>query len=283
MKKKMVFFCLIIMVFICLLILILAIDNTPLFSLAIFNSNGNVDYVDSDLLEQVNEKNQDIWEEDEDITIDFPPSSNFDVDLIELSIESSIDQNQNIILAYTLLPSYNQIAEKYELKDDEKVILVDGLNQMLYLVDKSKYPLDIIKKYPISTSKIGYGNEIASKKTPLGIHKVIEKIGEGAPFATVFEYRINTGRIAEIVTEIRDAEKEKITSRILWLHGLEERNRNSLYRYIYIHGTNEEGFIGYPQSDGCIRMKNKDIIDLFSRVEEGTYVNISDDISSIEN
>ena len=68
-----------------------------------------------------------------------------------------------------------------------------------------------------------------------------------------------------------------MTSRILWLDGLEEgKNKgpgvDSRSRYIYIHGTAEEGLIGKPASDGCIRMYNSEVIELFGLVEEKTQV-----------
>ena len=61
------------------------------------------------------------------------------------------------------------------------------------------------------------------------------------------------------------------------LEGLEEGiNKgdgiDSYKRYIYVHGTSEEGKIGSPASHGCIRMKNKDVIDLFNEVAIGTFV-----------
>ena len=78
-------------------------------------------------------------------------------------------------------------------------------------------------------------------------------------------------------SNLYDANADTITSRILWLEGLEEGfnkggNLDSKYRYIYIHGTHEEGLIGQKASHGCIRMFNNDVIDLFERVQEGTYV-----------
>lgn len=39
-----------------------------------------------------------------------------------------------------------------------------------------------------------------------------------------------------------------------------------------IHGTNKESKIGKPDSHGCIRMRNKDVIDLYGRVKVGTNV-----------
>jgi len=93
----------------------------------------------------------------------------------------------------------------------------------------------------------------------------------------VFKARKFTGNVIKPIIEKIDIKDDVITSRILWLDGLElGKNRggnvDSKSRYIYIHGTAEEGLIGKPASLGCIRMKNKDVIKLFNRVREGTQV-----------
>ncbi len=49
---------------------------------------------------------------------------------------------------------------------------------------------------------------------------------------------------------------------------------NTKERYIYIHGTNQEQSIGQPASNGCIRMRNADVIRLFDLVEVGVLVEI---------
>jgi len=151
-------------------------------------------------------------------------------------------------------------------------IVVDTSQQKLYLNQFDKE----IKSYPISSSKYGIGSAAGSNKTPLGHHRIVQKIGDGAPEGIVFKGRINTGAFAEINGKnVGDL----VTSRILWLEGLEEgKNKgpgiDSYSRYIYIHGTAEENLIGQPASHGCIRMKNRDVIDLFDRVSEGTLVDI---------
>jgi len=68
----------------------------------------------------------------------------------------------------------------------------------------------------------------------------------------------------------------------LWLCGREPgRNRlgrvDSMGRYIYIHGTPDTEPMGVPASHGCLRMRNQDVILLFSMVEPGTPVEISED------
>ena len=155
-------------------------------------------------------------------------------------------------------------------------ILVDISQQRLFLLDNRG---DLVISYPISSSSYGEGQIENSYKTPLGNHIIKEKIGTDAPKNTIFKERINTGKLAEIYHDDYDSEDDHVTSRILWLEGTEEGfnkggNVDSFYRYIYIHGTPEEGLIGEKASHGCIRMFNQDVIELFSLVEKGTKVNI---------
>jgi hypothetical protein len=133
------------------------------------------------------------------------------------------------------------------------------------------------RSYVVSTSKYGIGSELGSYKTPLGVHRVRRKIGAEAPLGTIFRGRENTGEIATLIREPIDDPEDLVTSRILWLDGLEPGlNRgddvDSFRRYIYIHGTHEEGLIGQPASNGCVRMVNADVIELFERLPEGAGV-----------
>ena len=171
-----------------------------------------------------------------------------------------------------LFPLYKEVADNFRL-EDEGVILVDGQNQRLYLVDGYN-GFRINRGYDISTGTTGFGNESESGKTPTGVHRIKEKYGNGAPSGTIFRARQNTGKIAKIYTEEFDSPEDLVTSRIMWLDGCEAQNRNSHSRYIYIHGTPEEGLIGKPASHGCIRMRNRDVIELYNLVTSGTYVNI---------
>jgi lipoprotein-anchoring transpeptidase ErfK/SrfK len=154
------------------------------------------------------------------------------------------------------------------------VALVIEINtQRLYVFEAGK----LVLSYPVSTSKFGIGSEAGSNKTPLGIHRIRQKIGDGAPSGTIFRARQNTHRRATIIQDAREADADYVTSRILWLDGMEEgRNRgtgvDSYQRFIYIHGTAEEGFIGRPASHGCIRMTNAHVIHLFARVPATTLV-----------
>jgi len=119
-----------------------------------------------------------------------------------------------------------------------------------------------LSSYPVSTSKFGLGDRPGSYATPLGVLRIKEKIGHGLPAGAVFKSRKPTGEVLPVDAPGRDP----IVTRILWLEGLDERNRNSYRRYIYIHGTPEERNVGRPVSYGCIRMRSQDVIELFETV-----------------
>ena len=154
-------------------------------------------------------------------------------------------------------------------------IIVDISEQRLYLYNND----NLVQSFPVSTSKYGEGQIENSFKTPLGLHEIKEKIGDKALINTIFTARENINKRAEIQINPNDTEDDFVTSRILWLDGLENGiNRgvgvDSYSRYIYIHGTHEEGLIGKKASHGCIRMFNNDVIELFDMVSEGTKVQI---------
>ncbi|CAM3861271.1 L,D-transpeptidase-like protein [Kerstersia gyiorum] len=172
----------------------------------------------------------------------------------------------------TALPSINT--------GEARFVHVDIANQLLRYVEKGK----VVCTYPVSTGARGGGCEFGSYKTPIGLHRIKMKIGDGQPVGTVFFSRRVTGEIYP--KEIHDAtpDRDWILTRILWLDGL-ERNRNrsgnvdTLRRYIYIHGTPDEGMLRPPSSHGCIRMYNTDIVELFSLVSVGTQVLIDTDMT----
>ena len=164
---------------------------------------------------------------------------------------------------------------------NEAKIIINISEQKLYLYKMND---ELVKDYPISSSKYGIGSKANTGKTPLGLHKIENKIGADSPTGTIFKGRKNTGKIANIDAENGDL----VTTRIMWLKGLEAgknlgKGIDSYKRYIYIHGTAEESKIGQPASHGCIRMLNHDVIDLFDRVQENTSVNIVMNQETISN
>lgn len=136
---------------------------------------------------------------------------------------------------------------------------------------------DGTREFPISTAKAGIGEESGSGKTPRGWHLIRAKIGAGLPENSVYVGRRPTGEIYNPELSSEFPERDWILSRILWLSGCEVgRNRlgnvDSMRRYIYIHGTPDTEPMGQPLSHGCIRMRNKDVIELFDLVEAGTQI-----------
>src|SRR6476660_9243147 len=152
--------------------------------------------------------------------------------------------------------------------DTRHRIVVSIPEQRLALLDNGA----LIATYPISTSKFTIGDAPGSRGTPLGELEVAKKIGDGAALGTVFKDRRPTGEIL-----VPDAPgRDPIVTRILWLRGLESQNANAYGRYIYIHGTPEERFIGKRASYGCIRMRSRDVIQLFDIVGPRARVTIVD-------
>lgn len=146
-------------------------------------------------------------------------------------------------------------------------IVVSVKDQKLGLYESG----ELKKTYAISTSKFGIGDQPGSYRTPLGKHEVIAKIGHGLPAGAVLKSRHWNGEVLKPNAPGRDP----IVSRILWLRGMESANRNAMKRFIYIHGTPEEGNLGRPASYGCIRMGMKDVVDLFNDVGIGAKVEIT--------
>lgn len=149
-------------------------------------------------------------------------------------------------------------------QDHKNKMVVSVKDQRMLLVSNG-VP---VKSYKISTSKYGLGDKPGSYRTPLGQMQVAKKIGHRAPLGSVFKSRRRTGEILKPNAKGRDP----IVTRILWLKGMESRNRNAYKRLIYIHGTTEESRLGQPVSFGCIRMSSRDVRDLYNRVGWGADV-----------
>jgi len=150
------------------------------------------------------------------------------------------------------------------------LLVVDAPRQRLVLLDRQGEGL---AEYPVSTAAAGIGGEAGSFRTPPGLHRVHALIGAGEPPGAVFASREPTGEVWH--GEERD--DDLILSRVITLEGLEDGvnrgpGRDSLERYIYLHGTNHEEALGEPASHGCIRLGNADVIELFDRVAEGDPV-----------
>lgn len=128
---------------------------------------------------------------------------------------------------------------------------------------------DCIKRFEVSTAKNGANEREGSGGTPRGWHVIRAMIGANAPQNTVFVGRRPTGELYSEALARAFPQRDWVLTRILWLSGLElGKNRmgnvDTMRRYIYIHGCPDELPMGVPLSHGCIRMRNQDIVSLFS-------------------
>ena len=153
-------------------------------------------------------------------------------------------------------------------QDDKRHRMIISVPDQTMLVLQDGKPLAL---YPVSTSKFGVGDGLNTNCTPLGEMKIKKKIGGGLPLGAVLKSRTPTGEVLAVNAPGRDP----IVTRILWLQGLEAQNQRAYDRFIYIHGTPEEVNIGKPASYGCIRMRSRDVIELYDLVGTGARVNIT--------
>ncbi|MFZ6720922.1 L,D-transpeptidase family protein [Undibacterium sp. Ji49W] len=150
--------------------------------------------------------------------------------------------------------------------DTRHQLIISVPEQRMHVLEDGKE----IASYLVSTAKRGVGDMPDSYMTPRGRMQVAEKFGDGMPMGTVFKDRKPTGEIVAADAPGRDP----VVTRIFWLRGLEERNRNAYPRFIYIHGTPQESLLGAPASFGCIRMRSTDIVELYERVGTGAQVEV---------
>ncbi len=150
--------------------------------------------------------------------------------------------------------------------DGPSRVIVSVKDQKLMVMAKGAR----LATYPVSTSKFGLGDNWGHMTTPLGFMQVAKKIGDNAPVGAVFRNRRFTGEIIKPNAPGRDP----VITRIIWLRGLQPSNAHAYSRCIYIHGTPEERNIGRPASYGCIRMKSRDVADLYAKLPVGALVEV---------
>ncbi|MDD3180636.1 MAG: L,D-transpeptidase [Opitutaceae bacterium] len=162
------------------------------------------------------------------------------------------------------------------IKLTPRFLVISIERQLLMFYENS----ELRKSYLVSTSSRPPSNVRDSLGTPRGLHTVADKIGAGTPPGIVFKNRTCTGRHFNEFTDEENA-GNLITTRILWLRGLEPGGNaggqvDTYERYIYIHGTNHEERLGLPASAGCVLMRNLDVIELFDQARVGDLVWIED-------
>lgn len=137
----------------------------------------------------------------------------------------------------------------------------------------------LVSEFPVSTASNGLGSRQDSYRTPTGLHRIRGKYGDEVPAFGILRDREFTGAFAD--PDFAGQDKDWITSRVLWLDGLEPGVNNggsvdSRERFIYIHGTANERSVGMPSSMGCVRMRNADVIALYDQIPDGALVVILD-------
>ncbi len=166
----------------------------------------------------------------------------------------------------------NQTCIRLGIKPADRILVVRIETQTLQFYRSG----ELVKSHVVSTSKRPPSNVKDSLGTPCGLHVIAERIGAGQPPGMVFKARVPTGKR---FSELPDADQHPnlITSRILWLRGLEPGVNaggavDTYERYVYIHGTNHEDRLGTPQSAGCVLMGNREIVELYEEVRTGDLV-----------
>jgi hypothetical protein len=173
--------------------------------------------------------------------------------------------------------SLNKAGSRLGIKPADRVLVVRiGAATLQFYRRK-----ELVASYAVSTSRRPPSNVKNSLGTPRGLHEIAERIGAGQPPGVVFKSRVPTGRHFSEMPSAAAPDANLITSRILWLRGLEPGvNRDgevdTYDRYVYIHGTNREDRIGEPFSAGCVLMRNADIIELYEQVRVRDWVWITD-------
>ena len=163
-------------------------------------------------------------------------------------------------------------AQRRGLPANGLLVVADVRLQRLVVVEAAGVAYD----YAMSSSKYGTGNKAGSNQTPLGWHRISERIGGDQIHGRSFTSRRPDPAVLDPADWRSDGGKDYVLTRILWLSGLEPGVNSggavdSHERCIYIHGTNQEHLLGQPASHGCIRLSNRDVMELYD-VAEGREV-----------
>jgi L,D-transpeptidase catalytic domain len=181
-----------------------------------------------------------------------------------VNLFSSLRFSPTAILIFIMAQNFSD-AQSAEARPHLEIMISVAEQRLALLKDGM-----VVRKFPVSTSKFGLGDNFGSYKTPLGRLRVYGKLGGDLPEGAVFKHRNFSGEVLRVNARGRDP----IVTRILWLEDAEPRNDNARNRCIYIHGTPQERSIGKASSYGCVRMRSRDVVQIFDAVAVGTPVTI---------
>jgi lipoprotein-anchoring transpeptidase ErfK/SrfK len=143
-------------------------------------------------------------------------------------------------------PKYEKQLVEYHGKESPGTIVIDTPNKFLFLVQDDGRAL----RYGIGVGKPGF--------TWSGV-KTISAKREWPDWTPPAEMLV---RRPDLPRHMEGGPQNPLGARAMYLG-------SSLYR---IHSSNEPWTIGTNVSSGCIRMRNQDVIDLYSRVNVGARV-----------
>jgi lipoprotein-anchoring transpeptidase ErfK/SrfK len=143
-------------------------------------------------------------------------------------------------------PKYEKQIVDYDGKERPGTIVIDTPNKFLYLVQGEGRAL----RYGIGVGRPGF--------TWSGVKSISAK-REWPDWTPPPEMLT---RRPDLPRHMEGGPQNPLGARAMYLG-------SSLYR---IHGSNEPWTIGTNVSSGCIRMRNEDVIDLYTRVNVGTRV-----------
>jgi hypothetical protein len=153
--------------------------------------------------------------------------------------------------------------------------LAEGVHIFISIPDQTMGVVDgdeVVARFPVSTSRFGIGDDPGSFKTPKGTLLISGKMGDSLTPGETLKPHSDTGAAASPGAVHRDV----MVTRVLWLTGEEDCNRNALQRNIYIQGTPDEKLLGKPVSWGSILMRSFDVLYLYDMVDLDTPVTISE-------
>lgn len=158
-----------------------------------------------------------------------------------------------------VLKSYN-IPEKYQMQTvafsgyKPGTIVVDPKNYFLYLVENST----TARRYGIAVGKVGLEFK--------GTANIRFKRQWPRWIPTKDMVKRSPQHYAQFANGMDGGVGNPLGARALYLW---QGNKDT---YIRIHGTTQPSTIGSSASNGCFRMTNDEVLDLFDRVEVGTEV-----------
>ncbi len=160
-------------------------------------------------------------------------------------------------------PDLKKVPERYYRKQvdyqtSEKVgtLVVDTSNYYLYLVQENGKAM----RYGVGLGRAGFewsGRARIARKAAWPKWTPPEEMIQRQPELEKWSWR-NGGMPPGI--------ENPLGARALYIF---QGNKDTLYR---IHGTGEYWTIGSAVSSGCVRLINQDVIDLYSRVADGSQI-----------